>query len=91
LAGVPGADNEVPYAILQKEKDYAEDLKAKYEAQVIAHSRTEKRVRELEKALDNERRKLKATNSELVKSLEEEKIARKTIDTTLSKLKDDWA
>jgi hypothetical protein len=58
---------------------------------VIAHSRTEKRVRELEKALDNERRKLKSTNTELVKSLEEERIARKTIDTTLSKLKDDWS
>lgn len=91
LAGVQGADSDVPYQILQKEKDFAEDIRAKYEAQVIAHSRTEKRVRELEKALENEKRKLKSTNTELVKSLEEEKIARRTLDTTLSKLKDDWA
>jgi septal ring factor EnvC (AmiA/AmiB activator) len=81
----------VPYAILQKEKDFAEDIKAKYEAQVIAHSRTEKRVRELEKTLEHERRKLKTTNTELVRSLEEEKIARRTIETTLSKIKDDFA
>ena len=40
---------------------------------------------------ENEKRKLKSTNTELVNSLEEEKIARKTIDTTLSKLKDEWA
>ena len=54
-----GGGNEVPYQILQREKDYAEDLKAKYEAQVIAHTRTEKRVKELEKSLEQERRKLK--------------------------------
>lgn len=91
LSGVAGSDNEVPYAILQKEKEFAEDIKAKYEAQVIAHSRTEKRVRELEKALEQERRKLKSTNTELVRSLEEEKIQRKSIETTLSKLKEDFA
>jgi hypothetical protein len=32
LNSVPGSQNEVPFQILQKEKDYAEDLKAKYEA-----------------------------------------------------------
>ena len=32
LGNVPGSQNEVPYHILQKEKDYAEDLKARYEA-----------------------------------------------------------
>jgi len=35
--GIPGASNEVPFEILQREKDFAEDIKAKYEAQVIAH------------------------------------------------------
>lgn len=58
---------------------------------MVAHSRTEKRVRELEKKLDMERRKLKATNSELVKSLEEEKIARRGIESSLAKLKEDFA
>lgn len=91
LGNVPGSQNEVPYQILQKEKDYAEDLKAKYEAQVIAHTRTEKRIKELEKQLEFERRKLKTTNTELVRSLEEEKIARKSIESTLSKLKEDFA
>ncbi len=49
LGNAPGSQNEVPFQILQKEKDYAEDLKARYEAQVIAHNRTDKRVKELEK------------------------------------------
>ena len=58
---------------------------------MIAHSRTEKKTKELEKQLEHERRKLKTTNTELIKSLEEEKIARKIIETTLSKLKEDFA
>ena len=91
LAGVSnGSDPEIPYAILQKEKEYAEELKAKYEAQVIAHNRTEKRTKEVEKMLDQERRKFKATNGELLRSLEDERIQRKTVDITLSKLKDDF-
>jgi len=76
---------------LQKEKEYAEDLKAKYEAQVIAHTRTEKRVKELEKQMEYERRKMKASNAELVRSLEDEKLARKAIENTLAKLKEDFA
>ena len=88
---VKGGEDEVPYAILLKEKEYAEDIKAKYEAQVIAHSRTEKKMKEVERQLGNESKKLKSTNTELVKSLEEERIARKMIENTLSKLKDDFA
>lgn len=48
-------------------------------------------MKEIEKQLENERRKNKTTHSELVRSLEEEKIARKMIETTLSKLKEDFA
>ena len=76
---------------MQKEKEYAEDLKAKYEAQVIAHARTEKRMKELEKQVEYERRKLKTQNGELTRSLEEEKLARKTIESTMLKLKEDFA
>eukprot|EP00347_Sterkiella_histriomuscorum_P016662 403352336 len=91
VQGIPGESNDVPMSILQKEKDFAEDIRAKYEAQVIAHQRTEKKTKEIERTLENERRKYKVTNSELVKSLEEEKIARKIIESTLSKLKEDFA
>ena len=34
---------------------------------------------------------MKSSNTELVRSLEEEKIARKAIETTLAKLKEDFA
>ena len=66
-------------------------MKAKYEAQLIAHSRVEKRNKELEKQIENERRKGKTSHAELVRSLEEEKIFRKTLETNLSKIKDDSA
>lgn len=90
-SAAPGSQNDVPYQILQREKDFADDLKAKYEAQVIAHARTEKKIKELEKSVEYERRKMKATNAELVRSLDEEKIARKSIEATLAKLKEDYA
>lgn len=83
--------NGVQNQIIQKEKEYAEDLRAKYQAQVIANERTDKRVKELENVLEKERRKLKATNNDLVRSLEEEKIARKSLDSTLLKLKEEFA
>lgn len=41
--------------------------------------------------LEQERRKLKSTNTELVKSLEEEKINRRGVEATLSKLKEDFS
>jgi hypothetical protein len=41
--------------------------------------------------LEFERRRLKTTNADLVRSLEEEKLARKAIEANLSKLKDDFA
>ena len=50
LASVKGTSSkDIPFDILKREKEYAEDLKAKYEAQVIAHTRTEKRIKEIEK------------------------------------------
>jgi hypothetical protein len=58
---------------------------------VIAHARTEKKVKELEKSIEYERRKMKTTNTELVRSLDEEKLARRSIEATLSKLKEDFA
>jgi hypothetical protein len=41
--------------------------------------------------MEYERRKMKASNAELVRSLEDEKLARKAIETTLAKLKEDFA
>lgn len=45
----------------------------------------------MEKNLEGERRKLKSTNTELVRNLEDERIARKTIESSLSKLKEEFA
>jgi hypothetical protein len=56
LASVKASSKDIPFDILKREKEYAEDLKAKYEAQVIAHTRTEKRIKEIEKQIEFERR-----------------------------------
>lgn len=58
---------------------------------MIAHTRSEKRLKDLERNIENERRKLKSQNSELVRSLEEEKLIRKTLETNLGKLKEDFS
>ena len=41
--------------------------------------------------MEHERKKLKGVNTELVKQLEEEKLARKTLEGQLSKFKEDAA
>ena len=91
LTNVKGSAKDIPYEILRKEREYAEDLKAKYEAQLIAHTRIEKRNKELEKLVENERRKGKTSHQELVRQLEEEKIARKTLEANLARIKEDSA
>ncbi len=91
LTNVKGSAKEIPYDILRKEREYAEDLKAKYEAQLIAHSRLEKRNKELEKQIENERRKGKSSHQDLVRQLEEEKIARKTLESNLARIKEESA
>jgi hypothetical protein len=67
LTNVKGSAKDIPFDILRKEREYAEDLKAKYEAQLIAHSRLEKRNKEVEKHLENERRKGKTSHQEVVR------------------------
>ena len=85
-----GQESDIPIQIFQREKEFAEDIKARYEAQVIAHKRTERKQKEIEKHLEMEQRKFKFQQAELVKQLEEERIARKTLDAILTKLKDDF-
>jgi hypothetical protein len=52
-------ESVVPIKLLDKEKSYADDLQNKYETHLIANSRSEARIAELESLFDNERRKTK--------------------------------
>lgn len=54
---------------------------------MIAHGRTEKRVKEVERVADSDRRKLKSQVTELTKQLEDERITRKTLDKNLHDFK----
>lgn len=44
----------VPSSLLSKEKEYTDELQSKYEQQVIAANRTERKLNELEMHLEQE-------------------------------------
>jgi hypothetical protein len=58
-------------------------------AQVLAHSRTEAKVAELEMLLDQERRKGREIKNSLLKELEQEKTMRQHTEQNLLHLKED--
>ena len=54
----------------------SEDLSNKYNAQILAHSRTEAKIAEYEMLLDQERRKSREIRNDLIKELEQERQMR---------------
>jgi len=52
-------ESVVPLKLLNKEKEYADELQSKYESHLITNSRAEARIAELESLFDMERKKTK--------------------------------
>lgn len=69
--------------ILTREKDYTEDLQSKYEANVFAQSLLEARNAELEQLLDQERKRSREIQSEIIKELEMERTQRAQVEENL--------
>lgn len=67
---------QVSARVLTREKDYTEDLQSKYEANVFAQSLLEARNAELEQLLDQERKRSREIQSEIIKELETERTLR---------------
>jgi len=67
---------QVSARVLTREKDYTEDLQSKYEANVFAQSLMEARNAELEQLLDQERKRSREIQSEIIKELETERTLR---------------
>jgi len=82
--------DEEPYYGLEKgEKDIIE-LKARYDAQIIAHERTEHKLEELEKSLEQEREKNAQLRQELLKGIDIEKEQKAKIVEEMGKLKENF-
>ena len=67
----------------------SDDLSSKYNAQVLAHSRTEAKIAEYEMLLDQERRKSREIRNDLIKELEQERQMREHTEEQLLRLKED--
>jgi hypothetical protein len=61
----------------EKFGEYSSDLKVRYEAQSIAHSRAERKLNDLEHQFEEEREKRSGLKGELLQNLETEKQVRK--------------
>ena len=72
--GLEGEDYQASYRILNREKNYAEDLRAKFDAKAIQHGQLEKKLAEAEIKLDQEGRKNEDLEKGLKIELESEKL-----------------
>ena len=66
------------------------DMKARYDAQIIAHERTEGKLEDVEKFLDQEREKSAQLRQELLKGIVIEKEQKEHILEDMAKLKESF-
>jgi hypothetical protein len=65
-------------------------IKARYDAQIIAHERTERKLEDVEKSLDKERDKSAQLRQELLKGLEIEKMKKERLQDEMTKMNDSF-
>lgn len=81
-------EKDYSYKILEKEKDLAEEFKARYDVQLIENSKLEKRIKELEIQLHNEIQKKTDYKEELNSLLEKEKNQTSKLEKYIIEMKD---
>ena len=85
------AANSMPLAsgALSPRNERREENAIRYQSQMMAQSKSEGRVGELELQLDQERRRTKELRLDLLKELEQEKLMRSHVEENLLKLKEE--
>ena len=78
-----------PNNIIEKEKEISDEFKARYDVQLIANSKLEKRVKELEVQLSNEKAKFEEFKMENSKDLDFERNTKMKYEDMILNLKDD--
>lgn len=76
-------DPQVSSRVLTRERDFTEDLQARYEANVFAQSQLESRNAELELLLDQERKRSREIQAEIIRELETERAQRAQAEENL--------
>lgn len=87
LSYEPPFNNSMKF--LEKEKEITEELKARYDVQIISNSKLEKRIKELEIMLNNERSKVDEIRNQTAKELQNEKDLRFRYEEQVLKLKEE--
>jgi hypothetical protein len=82
-------ESYVPVKLLSREKEYTDELQARYEGQLIALTRAESRVSELELMLEQEVKLSQDARQELLRDLEGERYQRTRADEALLVLKEE--
>jgi len=65
-------------------------IKARYDAHIIAHERTERKLEDAEKLLDKEREKSTQLRQELLRGLEIEKVRKERLQDEMTKMNDNF-
>jgi chromosome segregation ATPase len=82
-------ESYVPVKMLSREKEYTDELQAKYEGQLLALTRAESRISELELMLEQEVKRSQDARQELLRDLESERYQRNRTEEALLVLKED--
>lgn len=82
-------ESYVPGKLLNREKEYSEELQGKYEAQLLALTRAESRISELELMLEQEVKRSQDSRQELLRDLEAERYQRSRQEESLLILKEE--
>lgn len=66
-------------------------IRARYDAQIVAHERTGKKLEDAEKVLDKEREKSSQLREDLVKGIEVEKMKKERLQEDMAKMRENFA
>lgn len=83
------AEPYVPAKLLSREKEYTDELQGKYEAQLLALTRAESRISELELMLEQEVKRSQDARQDLLRDLEDERYQRNRADEALLIIKEE--
>lgn len=81
-------NKDMQISILEKERDVAEEFKARYDVQLICNSKLEKKIKELEILLNNEKQAVQEFKNECENEINKERNLRKKLESVIVELRD---
>lgn len=81
-------NKDMQISVLEKERDVAEEFKARYDVQLICNSKLEKKIKELEILLQNEKMAVQDFKAECENEINKERNLRKKLECVIVELRD---